>query len=621
MAIQWWPGTPDPFEGPKAEKVTPTNYLEAGTQALGNWYQQYLGRSGDYETEYLPHLRAAGYRDDPYAEFNYAPLEWSIRESDEAKQFASRPPTPPPPPEPPIQVDPVDRDTDMTPKAPAAPQAPANWETWFYQQVGGRAPHPNELTGLEQEFGRYGVKVLRNAAGMADKIQLPDGTVIDVIQGATPTGGVRWQWLIEGPGGGGGGLPSGGPAPNTGIPGFDLPSYIAQYGDEATKYLEALVQRRIQELNQSVNDPARQALAELLQQQTALYRQQQTQNAAEAQRLSAARGQAGTEAERLMALLQERMGRLGSVPSSVTAAYQTQADALRGLAQTFQTLPPEVQAAFAELEAATRKRVTELQAPAYTGPELEILRTQALEPIERDRAAAQRRATARISQSGALDSSGIALDLQQQVDRAFDEERARAQGELGYRQVTERRSREQEALALLEALTSQQEGQAASRESRQLTGAQLLAAITSGEREQLDLQSDREQEAIALQQLRAAIPLLVAQGDLGFLQSLNAFVAQPGTGALTTQNLLADLAQRTRSEEAARRGEGISLASMLADLPSQRLQDALATLGIGPSASGVTGSALSLLQNTQGQRALDQSNSAAYWYQLAQAFL
>ena len=43
-----------------------------------------------------------------------------------------------------------------------------------------------------------------------------------------------------------------------------------------------------------------------------------------------------------------------------------------------------------------RARAGELQKPAYTGAEGEIMRTQALEPIERDRTAANKRALANI---------------------------------------------------------------------------------------------------------------------------------------------------------------------------------------------------------------------------------
>lgn len=96
-----------------------------------------------------------------------------------------------------------------------------------------------------------------------------------------------------------------------------------------------------------------------------------------------------------------------------------------------------------------QERAARLQGPAYTGTEQEILRTQALDPLERDRQAAKQRALQNIGARGMDPTSGIAQELLNQVDRAFDQQRATTQGEIGYRQVQEQRSREQEAQSLL----------------------------------------------------------------------------------------------------------------------------------------------------------------------------
>ena len=82
--------------------------------------------------------------------------------------------------------------------SPAAPAAPAaapdeGWAAWFNSLTSGKAPTPGMLTSLESALGEHGVKVLRNAEGIAGKIQLPDGQIVDVIQGAT-RGGENWQW-------------------------------------------------------------------------------------------------------------------------------------------------------------------------------------------------------------------------------------------------------------------------------------------------------------------------------------------------------------------------------------------------------------------------------------------
>jgi hypothetical protein len=127
----------------------------------------------------------------------------------------------------------------------------------------------------------------------------------------------------------------------------------------------------------------------------------------------------------------------GSAPGGdVMSAYQAQFN------------DPATQA----LERFLQQRFQQLQQPAYTGTEAEVLRTQALEPIERDRQAARNRALERVSQAGYLPSSGVALDLQNQVDAGYDRTRAQAQGQLAYNQIGEERDRQREAQALLTLL-------------------------------------------------------------------------------------------------------------------------------------------------------------------------
>lgn len=85
-------------------------------------------------------------------------------------------------------------------------QTPADWQAWFMALVNGKTPTPSTLVSLEPELTKYGVKVLRNGAGIAGKIQLPGGEIIDVIQGAS-AGGQGWQWLTGNGGGGDDGPP------------------------------------------------------------------------------------------------------------------------------------------------------------------------------------------------------------------------------------------------------------------------------------------------------------------------------------------------------------------------------------------------------------------------------
>jgi len=82
--------------------------------------------------------------------------------------------------------------------APTAGGQP--WDQAYFSSTFGTPKTPQELIALESQITAAGGKVLRNAAGVAGKIQTPDGRIIDVIN-AAGAGGQGFQWL-EGPGGG-----------------------------------------------------------------------------------------------------------------------------------------------------------------------------------------------------------------------------------------------------------------------------------------------------------------------------------------------------------------------------------------------------------------------------------
>jgi len=224
-----------------------------------------------------------------------------------------------------------------------------------------------------------------------------------------------------------------------------------------------------------------------------------------------------------------------------TALYRQQQEAMAAEANRQQAARAAMQAQVEQLMSYLRQRSSELQQPAYTGAEREVFRTQALDPIERDRQAARARALQQISARGFDPSSGLAQELLNLVDRAYDAQRAGVQNELAYRQITEERSREQEAQALLQSL--------------------------------------------------AQLPLAVARGDVDFINQLNALIATPGQQALTT-------------------------AGTLAELPVQRTQLGLDVLGRGSTPLSTVPGLLALLEGTQRQQLLRQSQAADYWRNL-----
>lgn len=132
-----------------------------------------------------------------------------------------------------------------------------------------------------------------------------------------------------------------------------------------------------------------------------------------------------------------------------TAYYQNQRSAQEAVNARSQQRWDAANQSAADLVRYLQQRSAQLQQPAYTGAEGEVLRTRALDPIEADRQAARQRALGRVSQSGMELDSGVAQQLLNDVDASFDRQRAGAQNDLAYRQIQEERSRQQEVQSLL----------------------------------------------------------------------------------------------------------------------------------------------------------------------------
>lgn len=87
------------------------------------------------------------------------------------------------------------------PSGPAAPGPGAGLspELYFQQLIQGKPGTPETLISLEPQLNQAGIQVMRNAAGTAGKIKLPNGQIVDVIRAAGTGGGAdNWQWLTGG---------------------------------------------------------------------------------------------------------------------------------------------------------------------------------------------------------------------------------------------------------------------------------------------------------------------------------------------------------------------------------------------------------------------------------------
>jgi hypothetical protein len=364
-----------------------------------------------------------------------------------------------------------------------------------------------------QVFGRLGVQPTGRGSGPTDIEYLIDRMLAENWESS----GYDWAGRIERgirgtqpSEGGGGGYGQGTGGTQTGVPGVPVSSYAAQFDDPSTRHLEDWMTARLNELKQPVDDPSRAALARLLDQQTALYQQQRTRAEAEEGALRERRGRARTSADEYINF--------------------------------------------------AKQRAQKLQGPAYTGAEGEVLRTQALDPIEADRQATRQRAMERISARGMDPTSGIAQQLLNDVDASYDRSRAGAQNTLAYRQIEEQRSREREA-------------------------QDLIASIPGAE------------EA-------------VLRGDVNFIQVLNNLINQPQQGAIMSAGQSAALGERVRADEQNRRQEALAIAGMLQELPTNALQQSMAAIGQAPTPESISNMALQLYGIGQANR-----NQGLSWYE------
>lgn len=138
-------------------------------------------------------------------------------------------------------------------------------------------------------------------------------------------------------------------------------------------------------------------------------------------------------------LIKSRIGMLqGGINDPMRQQYM---DAMQRRATALAGLEPEYQKLLERLEG----RFNDLQGPGYTGAENEVLRTQALDPIERDRSAARKRVMERMAAAGHTMESGVMQMALAEVDKAFDSERASSQTTLAADDVRRREGRQQRA--------------------------------------------------------------------------------------------------------------------------------------------------------------------------------
>lgn len=96
----------------------------------------------------------------------------------------------------------------------STPPADGNWQQWFLNNVQGLPANSQTLAGLKDILKQHNIEVLTNASGIAGKIKLPDGSIVDVGRAfsSNDPSQMQWQWLT-GAGDGGSWFDVNAPAP------------------------------------------------------------------------------------------------------------------------------------------------------------------------------------------------------------------------------------------------------------------------------------------------------------------------------------------------------------------------------------------------------------------------
>ena len=155
--------------------------------------------------------------------------------------------------------------------------------------------------------------------------------------------------------------------------------------------------------------------------------------------------------------------RIGNLQGGYDDFYRQQYE--QGLQKRQQALG-QAEPKYTQLMDYLQSRFTDLKGPGYTGAENEVIRTGALDPIERDRSAAKQRVMESLSARGLTPDSGVAQAALLQVDQAFDGMRGVTQNTLTTNDLARREDRNQRAEGI---------------------GAQLVDIPQAREREQLDV--------------------------------------------------------------------------------------------------------------------------------------
>lgn len=206
-----------------------------------------------------------------------------------------------------------------------------------------------------------------------------------------------------------------------------------------------------------------------------------------------------------------------------------------------------------------RKYFAQLQGPTYTPGQQDVIQTQALDPLERQRQQELKSVATVMASRGITPGSGPYLQMERDINQKFDAMRAQTQSGLAVNEINQGRQNQAQATNVGGQLASFTQGQFANNESRANDAVSLFGSIPQLNLAEFSTQQNRANQAVTLgkqipdiaqQRMAQAISLLNGSNvnPAQLLQSLQGFqqqgINQNGADSAFWGNLIALIAKQ-----------------------------------------------------------------------------
>lgn len=187
----------------------------------------------------------------------------------------------------------------------------------------------------------------------------------------------------------------------------------------------------------------------------------------------------------------------------------------------------------APLQDYLRKYFQQLQQPVYTDQQRDLLNTQVLDPMERQRQARKQQALTQMAAHGMGPNDGPTIDLMNQIDRQFDQSRTQTQGQIATNEIGLGQQNQAKAASVGSDLANLSQGIFNQQDQRENQAVSLAKTIP-------DLAQQRMSQAIQLLSGSTVNPASLLSSQQGFQQQ---GMNQNANDAQFWQSLLANISK------------------------------------------------------------------------------